>query len=69
MKNARKYLKPGGKLVIVDPDPSKLGNSDFLSRKQIGDFGAKSGYSLIAVDDSFLKNHMIIVLQPISSDR
>jgi SAM-dependent methyltransferase len=69
MKNARKYLKLGGKLVIVDPDPSKFANSDFLSRKQIGDFGAKSGYSLIAVDDSFLKNHMIIVLQPINSDR
>lgn len=66
MKNTKKYLKPDGKLVIVDPDPSKMGSSEhFLSRKQIHDFALKSGYTVIDVDDSFLKSHMIIVLQPV----
>ena len=32
MKNARKYLKPGGRLIIVDPDGSKMASAHFLSR-------------------------------------
>ena len=66
MQNTRNYLKPEGKLVIVDPDPSKIGSSEhFLSRKEIHDFARESGFAYIEVDDSFLKSHMIIVLQPI----
>jgi len=66
MQNTRKYLKPGGRLVIVDPDPAKIGsNEHFLSRKQVIDFAAESGYEPIKVDDSFLKSHMIMILQPI----
>jgi len=65
MQNAGKYLKPEGKLAIVDPDPSKIGNAeDFLSRKKIHEFAGKSGYRPIQIEDSFLKSHMIIVLQP-----
>ena len=64
MQNTKKYLKPEGKLVIVDPDPSKIGASeDLLSRKKIHGFARSSGYASIEVDDSFLKGHMIIVLQ------
>lgn len=64
MKNTIKYLKTGGKLVIIDPDPSRIKSDHFLSRDQINDFALESGYSLIETDDSFLKSHMIIVLQP-----
>ncbi|MFC1502651.1 class I SAM-dependent methyltransferase, partial [bacterium] len=65
MQNTKKYLKPEGRLVIVDPDPSKIGEShDLLSRKKIYDFARESGYTFIKVDDTFLKGHMIIVLQP-----
>ena len=64
MRNARKYLKPGGRLVIVDPDRSKMASPHFLSRQQIGDFARQAGYRVIAVEDAFLKSHMIIVLQP-----
>lgn len=64
MRNARKYLKPGGTLVIVDPDPSKLGSGGhFLSRKTILEFAREAGYAIGAADDSFLKSHMIIVLR------
>lgn len=64
MKNTRKYLKHGGKLIIIDPDPSKIKSEHFLSRKQINDFADESGYSVSEADDSFLKSHMIIVMQP-----
>jgi ubiquinone/menaquinone biosynthesis C-methylase UbiE len=65
MRNTRKYLKPGGQLVIVDPDPAKIGSTEhFLSREQVIDFAAESGYQPLRVDDSFLKSHMIIILQP-----
>ena len=66
MRNARKYLKPGCQLVIVDPDPAKIGSTGhFLSRKRVIDLAAESGYEPVRVDDSFLKSHMIIILQPI----
>jgi ubiquinone/menaquinone biosynthesis C-methylase UbiE len=66
MRNAKKYLKPEGRLVIVDPDPSKMGNSaHFLSRQKIRDFAREAGYAILDLDDSFLKSHMIVVLQPI----
>jgi arsenite methyltransferase len=67
MRNTLKYLKQGGQLVIVDPDPAKIGSAEhFLSRKQVTDFAAESGYELVKVDDSFLKSHMIIVLKSIA---
>lgn len=67
MRNTRKYLKPGGRLVIVDPDPAKIGSTEhFLSRKQVIQYAAESGYEPMKVDDSFLKSHMIIILQPIT---
>lgn len=63
MRNAGKYLKPGGRLVIVDPDPAKIGSSGhFLSKNEIQQYGRQSGYSLLEADDSFLKSHMIIIL-------
>jgi ubiquinone/menaquinone biosynthesis C-methylase UbiE len=66
MRNARKYLKPEGRLVFVDPDPSKIGPSaHFLSRQKIREFAREAGYAIIDLDDSFLKSHMIVVLQPI----
>ena len=63
MKNARRYLKPGGRLVIVDPDRTRLASDHFLSRQQIHGFGREAGYTVVGVDDSFLKTHAIVVLQ------
>jgi len=64
MQNARKYLKPGGRLVIVDPDRSKMAFEHALSRQQVRDFAKQAGYDVVPVDDAFLKTHMIVVLQP-----
>jgi predicted methyltransferase len=69
MQNARKYLKPGGRLVIVDPDRSKMASEHFLSRQQVRDFAKQAGYDVVPVDDAFLKTHMIVVLQPASASR
>ena len=64
MKNARSYLKRGGRLVIVDPDPAKIGSSEhFLSRSQVVAFARETGYEPVQADDAFLKSHMIIILQ------
>ncbi len=63
MRKAKTYLKPGGRLVIIDPDPSKLGGSGhFLTREKILEMGREAGYAPVKVDDAFLKSHMIIVL-------
>ena len=65
MENTLQYLKPKGRLVIVDPDPSKIGDSDdLLTREKIQGFAARTGYTTIEVDDSYLQGHMIIVLTP-----
>jgi hypothetical protein len=67
MMNARNYLKKDGHLVIVDPDPSKIGSREhFLSREMILAFAKEAGYEPVKVDDTFLKSHMIIMLKPIS---
>jgi ubiquinone/menaquinone biosynthesis C-methylase UbiE len=65
MKNARRYLKTGGRLVIVDPDPSKMSSVHFLSRQQVHDAGRQAGYGIVAVDDRFLESHMIVVLEAV----
>jgi predicted methyltransferase len=63
MRKAKKYLKPGGRLVVVDPDPSKLGGSGhFLTRQKVLELAREAGYAPVEVDDAFLKSHMIIVL-------
>ncbi len=63
MRKAKTYLKPRGRLVIIDPDPSKLGGSGhFLTRVRVLEMGREAGYAPVEVDDAFLKSHMIIVL-------
>lgn len=67
MANARNYLGKGGYLVIVDPDPAKIGSQEhFLSRERIIALAKETGYEPITTDDSFLKSHMIVILRPIS---
>ena len=53
-------------LVVVDPDPSTFGSPEhFLSRTEIHEYARESGYAVVKVEDSFLKSHMIIVLQSV----
>jgi SAM-dependent methyltransferase len=67
MAQARKYLKPGGRLVIIDPDRAKTRSDSFLSKQQVWDFAKRAGYTIIETDDAFLKNHMIVILQAASA--
>jgi predicted methyltransferase len=65
MKSARKYLRPSGRLVIVDPDAAKMASPHFLSRQQVHEFARDAGFTAVEVDDRFLKTHMIVVLQSV----
>jgi len=67
MASARNYLGKGGQLVIVDPDPDKIGAKEhFLSRERIFALSKETGYVPVTTDDTFLKSHMIVVLKPVS---
>lgn len=63
IKKSKKYLKSGGKLIIVDPDPAKIKGEDFISRQKVKSLAQKSGFSFIEIDDSFLSSHMILSFQ------
>jgi hypothetical protein len=47
----------------VDPDRSKVASAHFLSRQQVHYAGRQAGYAVVAVDDTFLESHMIVVLE------
>jgi len=64
LAHAQTYLKPGGRLIILDPDTSKMiGSAGFLSRRQVRDLGERAGYTVIDADDAFLPRHMIVIFQ------
>ncbi len=67
LMNARNYLGKDGRLVVVDPDPAKIGGGrHFLSRDKALALAREAGYEPIRIDDTFLKSHMIIILRPAS---
>ena len=64
LANARKYLRPGGAVAIIDVDPSQ-GRRDnhFLPRERILDYAASAGYEKTKLVDD-ISGHLIIVLKP-----
>ncbi len=62
--NARKYLRPGGAVAIIDVDPTQ-GRRDthFWPRERILEYAASAGYEKIKLVDDISK-HLIIVLKP-----
>ncbi len=62
--NARKYLRPGGAVVIIDIDPSQ-GHRDthFWPRERILEYAASAGYEKVKLVDNISK-HLIMVLKP-----
>jgi SAM-dependent methyltransferase len=61
--NARKYLRPGGAVVIIDIDPSQGRDNHFWTRERILEYAASAGYDKIKLVDDISK-HLIIVLKP-----
>jgi ubiquinone/menaquinone biosynthesis C-methylase UbiE len=62
--NAKKYLRPGGAVAIIDMDPSQ-GRRDnhFWTRERILEYAASAGYEKVKLVDDISK-HLIIVLKP-----
>jgi ubiquinone/menaquinone biosynthesis C-methylase UbiE len=62
--NAKKYLRPGGSVAIIDVDPSQ-GRQDthFWPRERILEYAASAGYEKAKLVDDISK-HLIIVLKP-----
>jgi SAM-dependent methyltransferase len=68
MAKARRYLKPGGRLIIVDPDSSKMTASiGFLSKPRVRGLGAAAGYEVVDANDGFLRRHMIVILRTVAA--
>jgi len=64
LRTARGYLKPGGRIVVVDPDRAKMASPHFLTRQRLAALAESAGLEVVAADDTFLKTHMIVALRP-----
>lgn len=61
--NLKKYLKPGGTVVILDQDPEMSGDHHFLTRERLVALFAESGYEL-ARDERILEKDLLLVFRP-----
>jgi ubiquinone/menaquinone biosynthesis C-methylase UbiE len=63
LRNLKKYLKPGGRVVILDQDPELSGSHHFLTRARLVELFAEAGYAL-ASDERFLEKDLLLVFRP-----
>jgi len=63
LESLKKYLKPGGSVVILDQDPDISGDHHFLTRERLVALFAESGYEL-ARDERFLEKDLLLVFRP-----
>ena len=63
LQNLKKYLKPGGTVVILDQDPDATGDHHFLTRERLVELFTESGYEL-ARDERFLEKDLLLVFRP-----
>lgn len=62
MKNARKYLKPGAPVVLLEQDPDKWpsGRGHFFEKKELMEKMEKAGYRLVKIE-TFLERDNIYI--------
>ncbi len=63
LRNARKYLRPGATVAIIDRDPAQGGESHFWPRERILRYADEAGFTPVSVVDS-VSRHLIIVIRP-----
>jgi len=63
LRNARKYLRPGATVAIIDRDPSQGGDRHFWPRERIVRHAEEAGFEPAKIVDE-ISRHLIIVLKP-----
>jgi ubiquinone/menaquinone biosynthesis C-methylase UbiE len=63
LRNARKYLRPGATIAIIDRDPAQGGESHFWPRERILRYAGEAGFAPVDVVDT-ISRHLIIVIKP-----
>jgi ubiquinone/menaquinone biosynthesis C-methylase UbiE len=63
LQSLKKYLKPGGTVVILDQNPDISGDRHFLTRERLVALFAEGGYQL-AADERFLEKDLLLVFRP-----
>jgi ubiquinone/menaquinone biosynthesis C-methylase UbiE len=60
--NAKKYLRPGAAVAIIDRDPEKGAESHFWSQDRITGYASKAGYTLLKAADG-ASEHLILLFR------
>jgi ubiquinone/menaquinone biosynthesis C-methylase UbiE len=63
LTNARKYLRPGGAVAIIDRDPAQGAEGHFWPRERILGYATRAGFEPTKLVDD-ISRHLIIVLAP-----
>jgi ubiquinone/menaquinone biosynthesis C-methylase UbiE len=65
-QNLKKYLKPGGTVVVIERDPERWGQGEdhFMKTKEILDTVEESDYELVRME-TFLEIDNIFIFRPI----
>lgn len=65
LANAKRYLKPGATLVVIDRDPDKWGGeySHFLKKEDVLDIVRSADYDLVRIE-TFLQRENIYIFRP-----
>jgi ubiquinone/menaquinone biosynthesis C-methylase UbiE len=63
LRNARKYLRPGATVAIIDRDPSQGAERHFWPRERIVGYAEEAGFEPARIVDG-ISQHLIIVLRP-----
>ncbi|RPJ85364.1 MAG: methyltransferase domain-containing protein [Acidobacteria bacterium] len=68
LTNAKKYLRPGARLAVIDRDPAQGAGRHFWSRERIEGYAGEAGYELVKAEDG-ISDHLILVFRLASSLR
>jgi len=63
LENARRYLRPGAAVAIIDRDPSQGAEGHFWPRERILGYAESAGYEMTKLVDD-VSRHLIIVIRP-----
>lgn len=63
LRNAKKYLRPGATVTIIDRDPAQGGDSHFWPRERIVRYAEEAGFEPTKIVDN-VSRHLIVVIRP-----